>query len=342
MFVLRRARSGRSCLNGARGGGHVGRQEGADPAAPLDVIQLVGYVGKSTRADHHRLYMSLQLDEYVDIPVSAVVHHEDIPDTEMQHGGTRVWVDAGAKVVHEVRHTTQTEARFLEGSIADEYLQDATADDSQFGMPYTPYCRTNEPDCTARSCATCFRCPREVDDQQFGTLPPTRIVSCVQTCFRTCGPTCVQLTCGGTCLGTCRPTCRVTCVATCLGTCGVNCFTRQATCRPTCGVTCLATCRATCLRTCNVAACTLRCPITRQAGCLPDTLRCPVGTAICPVTPGCPFQPPGDGGVETGPGPVEQPAPAFGAAYDPGYGYHDPYGAPAWYWYAQGYPPWRR
>lgn len=324
----------------------------ADPAAPLDVVQFVGYVGKSTRHDHHRLYTSLQLDDYLDIPAGAIVHHEDIPDTEMQHGGTRVWVDACATVVHETRQTTRTEARFLEGSIADEYLQDTTADPSQFALPYTPYCRTNEGACTAYSCATCFHCPQGAsDDQQFGTLPPTIAASCRApcltigaTCLATCGPTCLPscrppcLTTGATCAGTCRATCAVTCIATCRATCLATC---AATCR-----TCLQSCRVVCVAT-RFQTCTPGCPVTRAPQCLVTALcpirtpACPAGTAICPVTPGCPIR--GDGGeVETAnPAAVEQPA--FGAGYGQGYGHHDPYGGPGYgYGYWGVYPPWRR
>ena len=240
----------------------------ADPAAPLDTAQFVGYVGKSTRPEHHRLYLSLQLDEYIDIPFAAVVHHEDIPDTEMEHGGTRVWVDAGATVVHETRQTTRTEARFLEGSIADEYLQDTTADPSQFAMPYTPYCRTNEGACTAYSCDTCIRCPGGANDQQFGTMPnPTPVLSCGGACVtpaRTCG-SCIR-TCAATCRGTCV-TC-FTCPRTCATTCRPSCFT----CQPSCPISCRQTC----------VPCTPRCLITRQPQCLANTPACPVATPACP------------------------------------------------------------
>jgi hypothetical protein len=309
----------------------------SDPAAPREVAQFCGYIGKSTRGDHHRLYTSLELDEYIDIPHAAVVHHEDIPDTEMQHGGTRVWVDACAEVIHEVRHTTRTEARFLEGNIADEYLSDETAG-GEFERPYTPYCQTREPDCTGNSCATCFRCPQQEDGANFGT-PGT---------FRTCGQTCFIRTCVVTCVATCAATCRLTCRATCLRTC-------MATCR----ATCLATCGATCVRTCNTCgiACTLRCPITRQAcpqtqfcprtQICPQTLVCPV-TNVCPITRGaCPLPTRAcpTGAVCTGPqipeiDPIDVAGDFGSAAPHPGYGYgYNPYQG---WWYGSGDDPWGR
>src|SRR5688572_11663357 len=78
-----------------------------DPGSPPDVVELVGYVGKATRPDHHRLYLSLKLDEYVDVPSADIVHHEEVPSSELAHGGTRIWVRASAQVIHETRQTTR-------------------------------------------------------------------------------------------------------------------------------------------------------------------------------------------------------------------------------------------
>ena len=169
----------------------------ADPAEPLHTVQFVGYVGTSTRPEHHRLYTSLQLDSYLDIPFAAVVCHEDVPDTEIAHGGTRVWVDAAATVIHETRQTTRTEARFLEGSIADEYLQEGTAGpdggDQRFGTAVTRVitcgiaCR---PTIVGASCpAPCTVISLPV---RCSLACPSRVVSCPpRTCnARLCTPAC--------------------------------------------------------------------------------------------------------------------------------------------------------
>lgn len=265
-----------------------------EPGSPADVVQIVGYIGRSARPEHYRVYMSLQqLDEYVDVPVAAVVHHEDVPDTEMAHGGTRLWLQASAEVVHETRQSTRTEARFLEGSIADEYLQDAPADpQGGFDQPYTPYCQTKEPDCTSNNCGpvttecapfgrwiqtrvtncdcpwTAYRCPAGFGTPATRVTCPTRCLqTCGFTCMRTCGRTCVQQTCGATCVRTCFQTCRPTCARTC----GPTCFA-------TCQRTCFGTCQPTC-NTCGIA-CTRFC--TRDVQCTePRTAFCP-RTQVCP------------------------------------------------------------
>jgi hypothetical protein len=94
-----------------------------DPGAPPETSQFLGYIGQSSRPEHVRVYVSLALDEFVDVPEAAVLHAEDVPDTELAHGGTRLWVDARAEVIHEIRQSERTEARFLEGSIASAHLK---------------------------------------------------------------------------------------------------------------------------------------------------------------------------------------------------------------------------
>ncbi|MBC8067423.1 MAG: hypothetical protein IAG13_03740 [Deltaproteobacteria bacterium] len=333
-----------------------------DPNAPPDVVQIVGYIGKSPRQAHHRVYLSLQFDEYVDVPEDAIVHFEEVPDTEMQHGGTRLWVQASAPVVHETRQTTRTEARFLEGSIADEYLQDMPAEPDmnagggeQFGYPP----QTAHYDCSVRD--GCFgmmpqtkvtqcECPmsERCVDGAFGT-PVTR-VTCPTRCLRTCGPTCLQRTCGRTCL---QLTCGVTCVQTCRQTCG---FTCQRTCGPTCFGLCPPqtqnTCGIACTRICTQGLpCTEPrtrfCPRTQVCPGPVETRACPIVTqAVCPrPTIACPTGAVCNPGGFPGGGPVD---PAFGASYGSGdaggygYGQQGGWGPDAWPgWYGRNpYDPW--
>lgn len=261
----------------------------ADPASPPEVTQLVGYLGKSTRAGHVRLYASLDLDEYTDVPEAAIRHAAEVPDTELEHGGTRLWIEGTAEVVHEVRTTTRSEARFLEGAIADANLRKepeptaaAPEENEDFGAPETwgDGCLM-----TARTCAP-WVC-RTLD------------LTCAQTrCQRTCGPlrtcaaTCPRTECGPTCEETCPPTeCGFTCPKT---RCGPNCVSAIQTRCPSCAATCPRTqcgpteCAATCVRTECALTCVRTCP---RAGCLRTLdVRCgggPFGTPVTVPTP-CP------------------------------------------------------
>jgi hypothetical protein len=148
-----------------------------DPASPRDTVQIVGYIGKSQRAQHSRVYLSLAFDEYIDVPAAAILHHADVPETELPHGGTRLWVDAGAQVVHETRQSMRTEARFLEGAIAAEYLQEGPAEpapDAQaFGTAIT-----QATICKANSCVAICNQP----------------VTQATRCLRSCAAICPQVT----------------------------------------------------------------------------------------------------------------------------------------------------
>lgn len=291
-----------------------------DPAAPPDVTELVGYLGKSTRAGHVRVYASLDLNEYTDVPEAAVRHAEEVPETELEHGGTRLWLDAKAEVVHEVRSTLRVEARFLEGAIAQAHLlkeaepvpaasEEEGGEEEAFGAPETML----QPVCTLRCPITIQRtCPQT---QCPASCRP--MLTCNPTCPRTnCGATCPRTRCGPTCV-TCPRTClRTACGATCLGrTCPLPaclprtvppvCYPReprepfgtpvtQPTACPTrCGATCPLTCPPTrCARTCAtclVTRCAVTCAIScRQTVCGPTCARtCQATCLITRCQPTC-------------------------------------------------------
>ncbi len=319
----------------------------ADPASPPEVTQIDGYLGRSSRADHVRVYHSLSLDQYTDIPESALLHVEDLSKEQIEFGGSRLWVNARAEVVRENRQPVRTEARFLEGSIADSYLE-GTAD-SAWGSGYGEYgggygggygegygedipipptlgggcmppvtmvpscrpmgCPTMMPTCVRTCLATCApTCAPTCKPTCKPTCPVSCVPTCRPTCLRTCAPTCAP-----TCRPTCKPTCPVTCAPTCRPTCARTCApTCKPTCKPTCPVTCAPTCRPTCRPT-MCATCIVTCmptcrPTLCPAGCRPTLVRpCPVATG----RPGCGEPTPFDPTVVINPG---------GPVVNPGYG----------------------
>ena len=53
-------------------------------------VRLTGYLGRSHRQGCVRLYTSLDdLSQFVDIKEADVVHVEDVPESVMEHGGSR-------------------------------------------------------------------------------------------------------------------------------------------------------------------------------------------------------------------------------------------------------------
>lgn len=89
----------------------------SDPSAPPRLLIIAGYVGRSARADHVRVYRSLALDAFVEIPAHDVVYSQPYP--ELPLNGTLVWVKSHATIF---RDATLDQAAFLRGGIAADYL----------------------------------------------------------------------------------------------------------------------------------------------------------------------------------------------------------------------------
>jgi hypothetical protein len=93
-----------------------------DPAAHEPAVQLTGWLGKSTRGGVWRLYLTPQLDEYVQFPETAVVHSEQLDVSQSAAGGTMVWLKAGTSLDHTQVVSKTVQADFLSGDITDSYM----------------------------------------------------------------------------------------------------------------------------------------------------------------------------------------------------------------------------
>jgi hypothetical protein len=84
---------------------------------------MIGYVGKSGSRDVIRLYLNLNFDEYVDIPRESILHASSVSEDVIEGGGTMLWIKKEQKITHVRVESTTTEAEFLKGSIAEDYLR---------------------------------------------------------------------------------------------------------------------------------------------------------------------------------------------------------------------------
>jgi len=108
-----------------------------DPATPPDLILLAGFLGKSNRAGYVRLYLTLLLNEYLEISEKDVLHHQPFAPALNPLGGTLVWIRREANLLHTRTATQQVQAQFLQGSITARFLPKAGME-SQFVKPYGP------------------------------------------------------------------------------------------------------------------------------------------------------------------------------------------------------------
>src|SRR5215211_1093386 len=71
-----------------------------DPNEPPGVTLLSGYLGSSSEEGHVRLYLDGELSRYVEIPEKAVRHTRELAPEHSPLGGSLVWIDRDAEVVH--------------------------------------------------------------------------------------------------------------------------------------------------------------------------------------------------------------------------------------------------
>lgn len=93
-----------------------------DPARNGGIRLLTGYVGQSTRGRYTRLYSSLELVEYVDIPTDSIVRTVDLRTPENRLGGAVIWVRVGAELIQgqEGIDTVRVPGTYVSGEIASE------------------------------------------------------------------------------------------------------------------------------------------------------------------------------------------------------------------------------
>jgi hypothetical protein len=105
-----------------------------DASEVPDVRVLAGFLGKSTRRGHWRLYLTPTLNEYVEFAEDDVVHSHSLETDENRLGGTVVWVRREANLVHTKAVSREAQADFLHGDIATRYLV-AARSGGPLGLP---------------------------------------------------------------------------------------------------------------------------------------------------------------------------------------------------------------
>ena len=93
-----------------------------DTCAPPDVRVLAGYVGLSSRGPGWwRIYLTLELDDWVDIYHRDILYAEEAGDQKLS--GRVLWVRKDAQVWHQTISSRQVVAQdLLQGNLARRYL----------------------------------------------------------------------------------------------------------------------------------------------------------------------------------------------------------------------------
>jgi hypothetical protein len=229
----------------------------SDPKNVPDVMLLYGYLGASSEEDHERLYLRPDLTNYVEVPVTAILHQMAAAKEQDPHGGVTLWVKKDAALIYKMAPAAEALAHYFAGAIQAGALGAAAAPQPQ-------------PPQTIGACTIAQ-----------AVCPPITAV----------GPACTHLnTCGIDCSIVCpthppHATCAAGCthVAPCpthVATCAPQCTHTPCTVGgPACGVTLPIVCQNVTFNTC---ACTIVC--THAATCSPQCTNVPP----CPqMTPAC-------------------------------------------------------
>jgi hypothetical protein len=90
-----------------------------DPGQPPpESVVLRGYMGKSDRDGHRRLYLDDSLSSWVEIPEDEILHVETTPEDE---SGTSIWVKRSAQLETKRVESATAPAEFLTGDIASGF-----------------------------------------------------------------------------------------------------------------------------------------------------------------------------------------------------------------------------
>ncbi len=93
-----------------------------DPTKPIDVQVLVGFLGRSSEAGNWRLYLTPQLDNYVEFSEEDMLHTQSLTDAQSPLGGTVVWLRRDATLKHTRTGTRQALAEFVRGDIMSNFM----------------------------------------------------------------------------------------------------------------------------------------------------------------------------------------------------------------------------
>jgi hypothetical protein len=142
-----------------------------DPGDLQPRIQLTGWLGKGPKEGSWRLYLTPQLDEYVQFSDKDVVHTQSVQPEQSPLGGTTVWLQKGTVLQHTQVVTRQVQADFLSGGITAGFMRgtvsslplDVRARQAALGTggfvcsinPHIPVCRPPTEGCTV-ACGSGF------------------------------------------------------------------------------------------------------------------------------------------------------------------------------------------
>jgi hypothetical protein len=126
-----------------------------DPSNVEPTVVLSGYLGRSTRPGHWRLYLDDSLTEFFDLHEAHILHSVQPSEGDPPATKTSLWVKVGVEIDHHRVQSRRIQADFLEGEFVTE-LDRSRAD--MIAMAAPGIIATTEP-CIVTIYLTFTRCP---------------------------------------------------------------------------------------------------------------------------------------------------------------------------------------
>jgi hypothetical protein len=157
----------------------------SDPKQVPDALLLRGFIGASSEDKHTRLYFDAQLSSYVEIPDDGILHTQELSTDKSPLGGSYVWINKDAVLVHGKASAERTRAKFLEGPIVNDYMRAAAQFPPDGGIDNTvAFCpetfadlpcgfTSNNVVCTINQLPTQQYCPTHWECPPTALCPPT-------------------------------------------------------------------------------------------------------------------------------------------------------------------------
>ena len=106
-----------------------------DSKSTEDTVHLEGFIGESSVPDHFRLYSDASLNDFVEIPMDAVLHAIENSKEESHLGGSKLWIKKSAVYTYgNPAMTIRPQASFLDGDLMQGYMDSMYQPDASAGM----------------------------------------------------------------------------------------------------------------------------------------------------------------------------------------------------------------
>ncbi len=110
----------------------------SDPSQNTDVRIVTGYLGKGTHDGSWRLYISPQLNEYLEISEEDIVHNQSLATEQSPLGGTVLWIKRSANLQYTRTISHQVQAEFLQGDMTASFLSGGATSFDRFNAANNP------------------------------------------------------------------------------------------------------------------------------------------------------------------------------------------------------------